>query len=109
GLLHLVLAPVHLSEGTASGAFFVVAALAQLVMAAAVVAWPAPQALRAAGAFSVAMVVVYVVFRLIPAPGTDVPEDFDVIGLVTQALQLLAAAACFALRRGLRPAKLVAS
>ena len=94
GMVHLALTPAHFAQGRFDGAFFLVAALAQLAAAAAVVAWPAPTVLAGGGALSVALVVVYVAFRLVPAPGADAVETLDAVGLFTQSLQLATAGAC---------------
>ena len=94
GMMHLALAPAHLAEGWLYGLFFVAAAAAQLAAAAAVVAWPAQSVMTGAGALSVVLVVVYFAFRLVPAPGAEVAETLDAVGLFTQSLQLATAGAC---------------
>ena len=101
GLVHLALAPDHFAEGRFYGAFFLAAAIAQLVAAAAVVAWPARSVLVGSGVLSVALVVVYFASRLVPAPGAEVAESVDAVGLFTQSLQLCTAgASAGALRLG---------
>lgn len=94
GMMHLALAPAHLAEGWLYGLFFVAAAAAQLAAAAAVVAWPAPSVISGAGVLSVVLAVVYFAFRLVPAPGAEVAETLDAVGLFTQSLQLATAGAC---------------
>lgn len=101
GLVHLALAPDHFAEGRFYGVFFLAAALAQLVATAAVVAWPTRSVLVGSGVLSVALVVIYFAFRLVPAPGAEVAESLDAAGLFTQSLQLCTAGACAgALRPG---------
>lgn len=99
GLVHLALVPGHLDEGRLYGVFFMAAALAQLAAAAAVAAWPARSVLVGSGLLSVALVVVYFSFRLVPAPGAEVAESLDALGLFTQSLQLCTAGACAAALR----------
>ena len=98
GMMHLALAPAHLAEGWPYGLFFVAAAAAQLAAAAAVVAWPAQSVMSGAGVLSVVLVVVYFAFRLVPAPGAEVAETLDAVGLFTQSLQVATAGACASAR-----------
>ena len=105
GMIHLALTPAHLAEGWPYGLFFVAAAGAQLAAAAAVIAWPAPSVMSGAVVLSLVLVAVYFAFRLVPAPGAEVAETFDAVGLFTQSLQVATVGAC-ASARGLGWARL---
>lgn len=93
GLIHLALTPTHLEESVAAGVLFAAGGLAQLVLAGIVWAWPHRQALLAAGGVAAALTVIYLVFRVVPAPGADAAEEVDAVGLVVQGLQLAVIAA----------------
>ena len=99
GLIHLALTPAHLDESIAAGVLFAAGALAQLGLAGIVWAWPRPRALTGAASVAAALIVIYLLFRVVPAPGGDAAEDVDSVGLVVQGLQVAVIAAAAALHR----------
>lgn len=99
GALHLGLAPEHFDESTAYGVFFVVAAVVELGAAAAVVMRPSPRSAATAALVALALVATYGVFRLLPPPGADDPEHLDLVGVLTQVLQVAGAFGAWSLWR----------
>lgn len=100
--VHLVLTPSHAEQSLAFGLFFLAAALALALGAAAVLAGSGgPGAVLVAGTSAV-LTVTYVVFRVVPPPGADSPEGVDGWGLIAVAAQLLALLAAAALLQGRR-------
>lgn len=96
-LLHAGLVPAHFDERAAYGWFFVVATALASLSAALIVAWPSRPAYLAGATLSLVLILLYLVFRVVPPPGSGEPEGFDLIGLVTKAAELVAAAACLKL------------
>lgn len=99
GALHLGLAPAHLDEAFAYGAFFAVAAVAQLVLAPVVVVAPCRSVGAAAALGAALLTVVYLGFRLVAPPGAGEPESIDAVGVTVQLAQLAVVAAGTALAR----------
>lgn len=99
GALHLGLAPSHLDQAFAYGAFFAVAAVAQLVLAPVVVVVP-DRSLGAAVALGAALlIVVYVAYRVVAPPGATEPESIDAVGVTVQLAQLVVVIAGVTLTR----------
>ena len=86
GVLHGGLIAAHFDEAAASGIFFVVVAVTQTALGALLLA--GRPTLGAAAAANAAVICIYAIFRLVPAPGTVGPATIDLTGLVTLALQL---------------------
>lgn len=95
--LHVGLAPAHFGEAAAHGIFFFAAGAISAIIAAAVLTWPSRPAYLAGAAFSLALIALWVVFLLVPPPGSEAAETVDLVGLVTKATELVAATACLVL------------
>jgi uncharacterized protein (DUF305 family) len=93
-ILHIGLAPAHLEEATSHGVFFVAAGVALAVTAAAILAWPSRPAYIAGAGISLALIVLWAIFRIVPPPGSDVAEDVDLVGLFTKGTELVALVSC---------------
>lgn len=104
-VLHLVLTPQHAAENGMYGTFFLVSTLALGIGAAAVLA-----GLLAPGAVMVAvtsavLAVTYLLFRVVPPPGSAAVEDVDAWGVLAVTLEVIAVAcAAVLLRRSRRGA-----
>ena len=97
--VHLVLTPSHAEQSVAYGVFFLLAALALALGAAAVLAGSTvPGAALVAGT-GVFLLVTYVFFRLVPAPGAEAPEGVDGWGVLAVSAQVVAVLAAAALLR----------
>jgi hypothetical protein len=96
-VLHFGLAPMHLGEAAIQGIFFYAAGVVAAVVAAAVLAWPSRPVYLAGAGISLALILLWAVFLLVPPPGAEVAEAVDLVGLFTKATELAAAAACFVL------------
>lgn len=92
--LHVGLAPAHFEEAISHGVFFSAAGIALAVTAAAILAWPSRSAYMAGAGISFALIVLWVVFRLVPPPGAETAEDVDLVGLLTKAAEVMALIAC---------------
>ena len=92
--LHIGLAPAHFEEAPVQGVFFSTAGVSAAVVAAAILAWPSRLVYLAGVAISLALVVLWVIFQLVPPPGSETAEAIDVVGLFTKATELVAATAC---------------
>jgi len=103
GFVHLALTPEHWEQSVPYGLFFLAAGVGQLVLASVLTRPTAPTWVWTATVYAnVFLVGVYVAARLGPAR-----EEVDVIGVVTVATELVAAAAgLLAARRLARPAHL---
>ena len=93
-VLHFGLAPAHFEEAAIQGIFFGVAGVVAAVVAAAVLAWPSRAVYLAGAGISLALIVLWAVFLLVPPPGAEAAEAVDLVGLSTKATELAAAAAC---------------
>ncbi|HZG61952.1 MAG TPA: hypothetical protein VEY13_00350 [Rubrobacteraceae bacterium] len=106
-ILHVGLASAHFEEVAIQGIFFYAAGVVTAIVAAAILAWPSRPAYLAGAGISVALILLWAVFRIVPAPGAEVAEAVDLVGLFTKATELLAATACLVLwfraRRGSQP------
>ena len=94
GFAHLALTPSHWDESVVYGLFFLAAGLVQLLLAAVMGrhtagdrVWPS------VAVVNLVLAGVYVVTRLVPPFGADVPEPIDAIGVVTVVAEVVAAAA----------------
>ena len=89
GFVHLALTPEHWEQSVPYGLFFLAAGVGQLVLASVLTRPDAPTWVWTATVYSnVFLIGVYVAARLGPAR-----EEVDALGLVTVALELVAAAA----------------
>jgi hypothetical protein len=95
--LHIGLAPAHFEEAVVQGIFFWVAGAVAAIVSAAILVWPSRPVYLAGAALSLALVVLWAVFLLVPPPGAEVAEAADPVGLLTKATELAAALACTAL------------
>jgi hypothetical protein len=93
-VLHAGLAPAHFAETTSHGVFFCVASAVLAVVVAAILAWPSRAAYVAGAGISLALIVLWAVFRIVPPPGASAPEGVDLVGLLTKATELVAMIAC---------------
>jgi hypothetical protein len=87
---------MHFQEAAVQGVFFCVAGVVAAGVAAAILVWPSPPAYLAGAALSLALVVLWAVFLLVPPPGAEAVEAADPVGLLTKATELAAAIACTA-------------
>ena len=92
--LHIGLAPVHFEEAAAQGVFFLVAGVIAAIIAAAILVWPSRPAYLAGAGISLALIVLWAVFRIVPPPGAETAEGIDLVGLFTKATELVALTAC---------------
>jgi uncharacterized protein (DUF305 family) len=97
--VHFALTPAHAAESAAYGLFFVVSAVAMALGVAVVLAGRPVEGALLIGIVSLLLVVTYVVFRIIPAPGADAPEGVDAWGVLAIGAELLALAAAVGLLR----------
>ena len=103
--VHLVLTPSHAEDSVAYGLFFLVAALALALGAAAVIAGSVLPGAALVAVTSVLLLGTYVLFRLVPAPGAEAPEGVDgwgVLAVSAQGVAVLAAAALLRRRNSLQ-------
>lgn len=100
GFVHLALTPEHLDQSVPYGLFFLAAGVGQLVLASVLTRPSAPTWVWSASVYTnVFLIGVYVAARLGPAR-----EEVDALGLVTVAMELVAAGAgALAGRRLARP------
>lgn len=102
-VLHVGLAPEHFDAAFAYGLFFSISGGVLAAAAGAVLAWPSRAAYLVGLALGVALIGLYVLFRLVPPPGAAAPEEVDLVGLITKAAELAAVIACVIL--WLRPGR----
>lgn len=95
--LHVGLIPAHFEEAAVQGAFFCAAGAISAVVAATILVWPSRPAYLAGLGISLALIVLWAVFLLVPPPGAEAAEAVDPIGLITKATELVAVIACTAL------------
>jgi hypothetical protein len=98
--LHVGLTPAHFKEVAVQGVFFCAAGVVAAVLAAIVLVWPSRPAYLAGAAISLALIVLWAIFLLVPPPGAEAAETVDPIGLITKATELVALIACTALWSG---------
>ena len=92
--LHIGLAPVHFEEAFVQGVFFSIAGVAAAIVAASILAWPSRMVYLAGAGISLALLVLWAAFLLVPPPGSEAAEAVDLVGLFTKATELVAATAC---------------
>jgi hypothetical protein len=92
--LHVGLTPAHFEEAAVQGVFFCAAGTIAAVLAATILVWPSRLAYLAGAAISLALIVLWAVFLLVPPPGAESAEAVDPIGLITKATELIALIAC---------------
>jgi len=93
-VFHIGLVPTHFGEATVHGIFFLFASVAAAVVAAAILARPSRSIYLAGVGISLALILLWAVFRFVPPPGSAMAEDVDLVGLLTKAMELVAAASC---------------
>ena len=93
-VLHAGLAPAHFEEAASHGVFFFAASATLAVAAAATLAWPSRPVYLAGAGLSLALILLWAVFRLVPPLGAASAEPVDLVGLLAKATELLALAAC---------------
>ena len=92
--LHIGLAPVHFEEAFVQGVFFSIAGVAAAIVAASILAWPSRMVYLAGAGISLALLVLWAAFLLVPPPGSEAAEAVELVGLFTKATELVAATAC---------------
>jgi hypothetical protein len=92
--LHIGLAPVHFEEAFIQGIFFSISGVAAAIVAASILVWPSRIVYLAGAGISLALLVLWAAFLLVPPPGSEAAEAIDLIGLFTKATELVAAMAC---------------
>ena len=92
--LHIGLAPAHFEEAFVQGAFFCAAGVIAAIVAAGILAWPSRLVYLAGVGISLALVVLWAVFQLVPPPGSETTEVIDLVGLFTKVTELVAAIGC---------------
>ena len=95
--LHIGLAPEHFEAAKAQGIFFYAAGIVGATIAAAIPAWPSRLAYLSGAVISLALIVLWALFRIVPPPGAETAEVVDLIGVLTKATELVAAVACIVL------------
>ncbi len=92
--LHIGLAPAHFEEATVQGVFFSTAGVIAAVVAAAILVWPSRPAYLVGAGISLALILLWTVFLLVPPPGSEMAEAVDLVGIFAKATELVAATAC---------------
>src|ERR687889_1395449 len=92
--LHIGLAPVHFEEAFVQGVFFCAAGVIAAIVAAGILVWPSRMVYLAGAGISLALLVLWAVFLLVPPPGSETAEAIDLVGLLTKATELVAAIGC---------------
>jgi hypothetical protein len=95
--LHVGLVPAHFGEAAIQGIFFCIVGALSAVVAATILVWPSRLAYLAGAAISLALIILWAVFLVVPPPGAEAAEAVDPIGLITKATELIALIACTAL------------
>ena len=88
---------MHFVEATYQGLFFSGASAAAAIIASAILARPSRPAYLAGAGISLALIVLWALFRLVPPPGADAVEEVNLVGLFTKATELIAATTCIVL------------
>lgn len=102
GLLHAGLAPEHFRSATAYGVFFSASSGGLAILAASVLAWPGRATYAAAGLALLGLIALFFLFRIVAPPGSSGPEELDLVGLLTKAVEAAGVAGCWVLWRGAR-------
>jgi hypothetical protein len=92
--LALSAAPMHFEEAFIQGLFFSITGLVAAIVAAGLLIWPSRPVYLAGVVISLALVVLWAVFLLVPPPGSEAAEAVDLVGLFTKSTELVAATAC---------------
>jgi hypothetical protein len=95
--LHIGLILAHFEGAIVQGVFFCVAGAVAAIVAATILVWPSRPAYLAGAVLSLALMVLWAVFLLVPPPGAEVAESADPVGLLTKATELAATLVCTAL------------
>jgi len=90
GAIHLVLTPEHFEEQTVYGIFFLVAALFQIALAQLLVLRPGPLVIRAGAYGNAALIVIWIVTRVVAPPLGESPEPVTFWGVLAKGLELAA-------------------
>jgi hypothetical protein len=98
--LHVGLTPAHFEEAAVQGIFFCVVGVAAAILAAAILVWPSRLVYLAGAGISLALIVLWAVFLLVPPPGAEAAETVSLVGLITKATELVALIACTTLWSG---------
>lgn len=98
-IVHVVLTPAHAAKSVADGLFLVLSAVALALGAAVVLAGRPVDGAQLVSGMSLLLVVTYVLFRLVPAPGAEAPEGVDGWSVLTVSAELMALAVSAALVR----------
>lgn len=91
GVLHLLLVPDHFGESTFAGFFFIAAGIAELLLAAGLLARPTPILTILVAGLALSLLLIYAITRFVAPAFQNQPEPVDAIGLITKALELSAA------------------
>ncbi|HLQ62548.1 MAG TPA: hypothetical protein VK131_11855, partial [Candidatus Acidoferrales bacterium] len=91
GVLHLLLVPDHFGESTYAGFFFIAAGIAELLLAAGLLARPSSVLTTLVAGLALLLLLIYAVTRIVAPPFQSQPEPVDAIGLITKTLELGAA------------------
>lgn len=106
--VHLALTPAHAAESVAYGLFFLASALLLALGAAVLLAGRPAFGALLTGVSALVLIVLYVTFRVVPAPGAGAPETVDAWGVVAVAAELaVVALAPYVARAARRPAPVV--
>ena len=92
--LHIGLTPMHFEEAFVQGLFFSITGVVAAIVAAGLLIWPSRPVYLAGVVISLALVVLWAVFLLVPPPGSEAAEAVDLVGLFTKSTELVAATAC---------------
>ena len=92
--LHIGLTPAHFEEAAVQGVFFCAVGLMAAATTAAILVWPSRLAYLAGAVLSLALIVLWAVFLLVPPPGAEAAEAVDLVGSLTKVTELVAAIAC---------------
>ncbi len=90
GLIHLALIREHFEEQVAYGLAFTMLAVFQLGLVLLLVTRPGPRVHQAGLCGSGLIALVYVATRLVPPPGSSVPEQLDGLGIAATGFELAA-------------------
>jgi hypothetical protein len=74
--------------------FFSIAGVAAAIVAAGILIWPSRPVYLAGVGISLALLVLWAAFLLVPPPGSEAAEAVDLVGLFTKSTELVAATAC---------------
>lgn len=91
GVLHFLLGPDHFGDSTFAGFFFIGAGIAELLLAAGLLARPTSILTILVAGLALALLLIYAITRVVAPPFQNQPEPVDAVGLMTKALELGAA------------------